>query len=857
QVTPYKQTDRHSGVPTLAPVTLYVVDVQTDDNALIGKVSTYISQITVPPLPGQSASATAKPKWLKLKGGRGFQERTGDILVALDLIRPQYATVVPPPVSSPPLRKFGLMISHVGLRNLIRTSKPASLLMSFLGGQQEAEPIKLPIVQMLLPDYTNLGSDLVETWLEWQPSGYSDPTTVNKKYLSGTTPLSNFDWFFVLHADVVLPRDPVYDPFLVLKFYDSSARRRNIIGEGCVRLLDLLPTVKSVATTLMAVEPLDDYSRVFDPRKLLQLSLDLRQQMMARQLQQGSGTMRALGVDVLEEAENKENEDANADEKALKAFIEDDTEKPDDWIHPKGLPFQLLDAYASIVRAGLKVHRISKNMVTLNVRVPRNYLLTASGPSSRSALKDRINRISGTIEQITADVPWQVVPLTRRVEGKLLCTGQSRIVVGIKYKEAVKYMGRKSATSASRTPGYLQDERVMYKKLRGNLPPRLHIRLYVLNGVGITAVPGQISGPLNPYLVFYCGDQKSSARQVAPKATNNPSWYYVFEREVNMPEQAVVEIAVWQKQDEDDPRRDVRIGSGKIDLETRWLSDAWQSLKNRRKFPYETLLLTRTLDGLGGCGSVEFLLEAFLPAESASWVPRDLKQADAGFVEVRVVVWGVRAANIALTGKESLDALVKISVDCPQYKGAFAAQQETDIHFNSTNGNAVFNWRCVFPQIELPGGMCLLQLSLYDDRGPIAAPCFIGEANLDLRRYLAQCLKQGAKLEYDLEAKLNNDQQKPGEVVGYIQCTVQIVPQRDATEVGLGRGEPNTDPSLTKPSAGRKWSDWLSSGAKQNANKWYRRFQIAFLILGFLALFVIFFLIPGLFWQVKPISTIP
>eukprot|EP01057_Protomagalhaensia_wolfi_P000739 Protomagalhaensia_wolfi_Nauph_80__738@NODE_1420_length_1539_cov_15_792667_g1098_i0_p3_GENE_NODE_1420_length_1539_cov_15_792667_g1098_i0NODE_1420_length_1539_cov_15_792667_g1098_i0_p3_ORF_typecomplete_len113_score10_07Ferlin_C/PF16165_5/1_4e05_NODE_1420_length_1539_cov_15_792667_g1098_i010991437 len=53
------------------------------------------------------------------------------------------------------------------------------------------------------------------------------------------------------------------------------------------------------------------------------------------------------------------------------------------------------------------------------------------------------------------------------------------------------------------------------------------------------------------------------------------------------------------------------------------------------------------------------------------------------------------------------------------------------------------------------------------------------------------------------------------EVRGFIQCTVQLIPQTEAVgrPVGLGRNEPNRDPNLIVPLAGRSWSDFLHSGS--------------------------------------------
>lgn len=90
------------------------------------------------------------------------------------------------------------------------------------------------------------------------------------------------------------------------------------------------------------------------------------------------------------------------------------------------------------------------------------------------------------------------------------------------------------------------------------------------------------------------------------------------------------------------------------------------------------------------------------------------------------------------------------------------------------------------------------------------------------------------------------------EDTGFVQLTLQILPQAEATAkpAGLGREQPNNDPELMIPRAGRKWEDFIKVDIDYKVSKgWLFTLRVIFCILLFTLIFVFTLVNPGLFWQ--------
>lgn len=94
----------------------------------------------------------------------------------------------------------------------------------------------------------------------------------------------------------------------------------------------------------------------------------------------------------------------------------------------------------------------------------------------------------------------------------------------------------------------------------------------------------------------------------------------------------------------------------------------------------------------------------------------------------RVVLWGCRGLHFKHLGskKETVDAVLRCTMDCTKYQGPQPLLQSTDVHYYSKTGTAIFNWRVVYSRVAAPVNSCILQISAYDFRNIGESP-FIGE----------------------------------------------------------------------------------------------------------------------------------
>lgn len=140
---------------------------------------------------------------------------------------------------------------------------------------------------------------------------------------------------------------------------------------------------------------------------------------------------------------------------------------------------------------------------------------------------------------------------------------------------------------------------------------------------------------------------------------------------------------------------------------------------------------------------------------------------------------------------------------------------------------------------------------MYDHKN-IASDIFIGELNLELRRYLEKLGQTLSRMEVDAELKTINRGHAAGEqTTGFIQVTVQLLSQSEASSlpVGVGREAPNRDPRLTTPEDGRTWDEWLQSrGLTSDMSSVWYWLRISVIVITTILLFVFCFLYPALFW---------
>jgi len=269
------------------------------------------------------------------------------------------------------------------------------------------------------------------------------------------------------------------------------------------------------------------------------------------------------------------------------------------------------------------------------------------------------------------------------------------------------------------------------------------------------------------------------------------------------------------------------IGSTVIDLEDRWHSPAWRHAMDRKQqIPTENRgLINPHLSGQN-CGSIEMWVEMIDSVRASDIKASELRKPPAMEIEVRLVLRTCK--NVKLMDGEKTDVKLSVDLECKEYEGVsmgFPKQQPTDVHYAST-GNAIFNWRIVYPRIVMPTKSCTMDLKLYQ-ANTISSDEFIGAVSVDLRRYVERVARDmdmiyiekadlqftaGAGGEEEGNAKEEDHNIAEEENVGSVQFEMWFMTQSEANQkrAGKGREDPNDYPLLVTPAEGRGWGEFLS-----------------------------------------------
>ncbi|KAH7648876.1 hypothetical protein FG379_002346 [Cryptosporidium bovis] len=404
------------------------------------------------------------------------------------------------------------------------------------------------------------------------------------------------------------------------------------------------------------------------------------------------------------------------------------------------------------------------------------------------------------------------------------------------------------------------------------------------------------------YISIVCGSKEENFRSLA-KTSLSPLFYIFQEYNVNFPMEARFEIKIWGIQekvypyfvskifglvynDNDEkgenkkgentnsmtideeksevtqelgPEYDIFIGSTVLELTDRWHSKEWRQMMRENRIPIEYRPLYKDCTSNLNYGLLQLWVEIMSSSKAAITKRYELSEPIPTEVEVRVVIWGGRNIKIPLN-MDYGDLMFKASLDCkqyPEYRADFGINnpkvQETDIHFNCRSGEPIFNWRIVYPHLVTPISGCLLQLSAYH-YSSFGNHEFIGEVNLDLRRYIMKVSSSLESIDEDVELPLVNSQGVDSSFVnaGSVQVTIQIMPQSEANskKVGMGRELPNRFPKLVTPYSGRNWEDFLQLKERQDKLRpiWIK-IRILYIIFAILLFFIIGAIYPALFYQ--------
>jgi len=269
------------------------------------------------------------------------------------------------------------------------------------------------------------------------------------------------------------------------------------------------------------------------------------------------------------------------------------------------------------------------------------------------------------------------------------------------------------------------------------VPSRLRVRLYFVKAIVVMQKPGGV----DPYIRFLLGRSLDvSMRNTAAIGQQKPEFYRVEERDIELPRDSRLQIDMYDLED-GIGAVDKLIGSTVIDLEDRWHSIHWRDASRRQQVPTEQRPLVNAQELGHNQGSIEMWIEMIDSVNASDQKATDLRPPPTTEIEIRLVIRTTTGIPLVDNGK--CDVKIGVALDCREYAGPHPARQDTDTHNGSTTGNAVFNWRIVYPNIVMPTKSCTLDMHVYDANA--LSYTLIGSVSIDVRKYVE-------KVARDLEA---------------------------------------------------------------------------------------------------------
>jgi len=292
----------------------------------------------------------------------------------------------------------------------------------------------------------------------------------------------------------------------------------------------------------------------------------------------------------------------------------------------------------------------------------------------------------------------------------------------------------------------------------------------------------------------------------------------MFEFQTVFPGSSPLKIQMW---DRDFVFGDDFIGETVVDLEDRFFSPEWQSIKHKpiefRELHHKS---TKVSQGLVKCW-IEIVPSEVDMKEHIKW---DISPRPPSEFVVRCVVWESKDVKIK-DWEGTSDIFVRA------FFNAEKNDKKTDIHYRSMDGKGSFNYRLLF-DIQNPSPEQVLNLQIYD-ADLFSHNDFIGDASLNLalpiedatltnkpitlnKRYYDEFMQKymgASELEYqDEESFWVELKDKDGNINGKVRLTLSVVPKKQAEDNpnAEARAEPNHSPYLPPP-IGRmqfSWNPW-------------------------------------------------
>ncbi|KAM7171605.1 myoferlin isoform 2-T2 [Macrochelys suwanniensis] len=297
----------------------------------------------------------------------------------------------------------------------------------------------------------------------------------------------------------------------------------------------------------------------------------------------------------------------------------------------------------------------------------------------------------------------------------------------------------------------------------------------------------------------------------------------------------------------------------------------------------ETRTLYSTFQPNISQGKLQMWVDVFPKTLGPPGPPFNINPRKAKKYIMRVIIWNTKDVILdekSITGEEMSDIYVK-----GWMPGHEENKQKTDVHYRSLDGEGNFNWRFVFPFEYLPAEqLCMISkkehfwsldktefrippkviIQIWDN-DKFSLDDYLGFVELDLHNTVIPA-KVPEKCNIDMipEYKANNPPKAPKTVslfeqksmkgwwpcyaekdgsrvlAGKVEMTLEVLNEKEADEkpAGKGRDEPNINPKLDLPNRPETSFLWFTNPCKTMKFIVWRRFKWIFI--GIIILLIVF-----------------
>lgn len=453
-----------------------------------------------------------------------------------------------------------------------------------------------------------------------------------------------------------------------------------------------------------------------------------------------------------------------------------------------------------------------KGKKTVEVRVPNpsTYLPIGYNRTPDDKLKSYRYFIHEPLEGtfLFQNLPFEELNVyrgqNRGIEDSLFAFGKQKDITG--EMSTLECSGKfKAMIRITEYPPVKKDDEFMQITRMLLTKTKCTIRVYIIDAMDLEQKDKFSES--DPYVRLKLARKVRTDRDNHQEDVSNPKIYKAFEMSTTLPGTSMLRVQMW---DYNALTSDAKIGTTKIDLETRYFNKKWQNLAQK---PIETRPLY-IRSSRRPQGYVRLWIEIF-PGKLTDPL-QDISIKPPGEFEARVIIWKAEdVPNMDIEGLSDLFVAAKING---------LLEKETDTHYRAGGGRGCWNWRMKF-QLTLPQPANVLTLQLWD-KDIFSGNDFISEISIPFDDLATEAWETDTQVQMfgesdDLKDRLLGKKREifwihckkrndDGEVVdcGKILISFELMPKKRAENfvVGEGRDEPNVNPYLPAPIGRMKFS---------------------------------------------------